>query len=136
MKTLKVMQFTGRLTADAEVRDVKNDRKVTAFTVAVNKRYKDKAGVKHEKTAFIRCAYWINPGLAIYLTKGAIVEINGLIEAEAWTDKTGKAQANLTCSVDTIKLYSTAGKAVPGEETKAEEVNAGGTPPDDDDLPF
>jgi len=130
------MQFTGRLIADAEVKDVKNDKKVTAFTVAVNKRYKNKAGEKQEKTAFIRCAYWTNPGLAIYLTKGAIVEINGLIEAEAWTDKTGKVQANLTCSVDTIKLYSTAGKAVPAEGPKAEKVNAGGTPPDDDDLPF
>jgi hypothetical protein len=64
------MQFTGRLTADAEIRDVKNDKKVTAFTVAVNKRYKNKAGEKQEKTSFIRGAYWINPGLAIYLTKG------------------------------------------------------------------
>ena len=133
------MQFTGRLTADAEVRDVKNDKKVTAFTVAVNKRYKNKAGEKQEKTSFIKCAYWINAGLAIYLTKGAIVEINGLIEAEAWTDKNGQAQANLTCSVDTIKLYSTAANANSSASTQAEQkvpVSSGGTPPDDDDLPF
>jgi len=74
IKPLNVMQFTGRITADAEVRNVKNDKKVTAFTVAVNKRYKNKAGEKQEKTSFIRCAYWINPGLATYLTKGAIVD--------------------------------------------------------------
>jgi single-strand DNA-binding protein len=130
------MQFTGRITADAEVKDVKNDKKVTAFTVAVNKRYKNKAGEKQEKTSFIRCAYWINAGLAIYLTKGAIVEINGLIEAEAWTDKQGKAQANLTCSVDNIKLYGSAANA--SASTKAEKVpvSSGGTPPGDDDLPF
>jgi len=133
------MQFTGRITADAEVRDVKNDKKVTAFTVAVNKRYKNKAGEKQEKTSFIRCAYWINAGLAIYLTKGAIVEINGLIEAEAWTDKNGQAQANLTCSVDNIKLYGTATNASDSakrQKAKPVSVSTGGTPPDDDDLPF
>ena len=134
------MQFTGRITADAEVRDVKNDKKVTAFTVAVNKRYKSKTGEKQEKTSFIRCSYWINAGLAIYLRKGAIVEINGLIEAEAWTDKYGQAQANLTCSVDNIKLYGTATHANASARSKEEKpvpVSTGsGTPPDDDDLPF
>lgn len=133
------MQFTGRITANAEVRDVRNDKKVTAFTVAVNKRYKDKSGAKHEKTAFIRCAYWINPGLAIYLAKGAIVEINGLIEAEAWTDKTGQAQANLTCSVDTIKLFSstsTKASAEAQEKTAKQKARSEGDAPDDDDLPF
>jgi len=134
------MQFTGRLTADAEVRDVKNDKKVTAFTVAVNKRYKNKAGEKQEKTSFIRCAYWLNAGLAIYLTKGAIVEINGLIEAEAWTDKNGQAQANLICSVDNIKLYGNATNANSSARSQEEErvpVSAGDeTPPDNDDLPF
>ena len=54
------MQFTGRVTSDAEVRTVKNDRKVTGFTVAVNKRWKDKSGEKHEKTVYVDCAYWIN----------------------------------------------------------------------------
>ncbi|WP_345953012.1 single-stranded DNA-binding protein [Mucilaginibacter sp. PAMB04168] len=134
------MQFTGRLTADAEVRQVKHDKKVTAFTVAVNKRYKTREGEKREKTSFIRCAYWVNPGLAIDLTKGAIVEVNGLIEAEAWTDKTGRIQASLTCSVDTVKLYSgTAAKTTASaqpEEEKSMPAASGGTPPEDDDLPF
>jgi len=134
------MQFTGRLTSDAEVRDVRNEKKVTAFIVAVNKRYKTREGEKREKTSFIRCAYWINPGLAIYLTKGAIVEINGLIEAEAWTDKTGNAQAGLTCSVDTIKLYGNAANANASARSQKEKQvpvsTGGGTPPDDDDLPF
>lgn len=80
---------------------------------------KNKAGEKQEKTAFIKCAYWINAGLAIYLTKGAIVEINGLIEAEALTDKNGQAQANLTCSVDNIKLYGNANSANSSASTQA-----------------
>jgi single-strand DNA-binding protein len=38
------MYFTGRLTADAVVRNVKGDRKVTGFNVAINDRFKTKDG--------------------------------------------------------------------------------------------
>jgi len=135
------MLFTGRLTANAEVRTVKNDKTVTNFTVALNKRYKTKSGEKQEKTAFIDCAYWVNAGLAEYLTKGAIVEISGWMEAQAWVNKNNEAQARLICSCDTIKLFSSPAKA----EEQAEATNtakakakqsAGTAGADDDDLPF
>jgi len=64
------MQFTGRLTADAVVRNVKGDRKVTGFNVAINDRFKTKDGEKREITTYVECSYWINPGLAEYLKKG------------------------------------------------------------------
>lgn len=138
------MQFTGRLTADAEVQTVNGDRKVTKFTVALNKRFKDRNGDKQEKTAFIRCAYWVNTGLAEYLTKGSVVEITGWVEAEAWLNKDDEPQAYLACNVDSIKLFGgntnpavekgdgTSGKAKKGKEKAA--VTAGA--PDEDDLPF
>ncbi|WEA01769.1 single-stranded DNA-binding protein [Mucilaginibacter sp. SJ] len=138
------MLFTGRITADAEVRTVKGDRTVTSFTVAVNKRFKNKAGEKQEKVSFIRCAYWINSGLAEYLTKGTIVEINGWMEAEAWKGNDGELHANLTCSVDNVKLFGgnnakpaeteKNAKAKTKEKAKPAAVAAGGE--DDDDLPF
>lgn len=128
------MLFTGRLTANAEVATVKGDKTVTNFTVALNQRFKTKAGEKREKTAFVDCAYWINPGLADYLIKGAVVEISGWIEAEAWNDREGVAHPRLVCNVDTIKLFSVAAKA----ETTAttEKAKAANTAADDDDLPF
>ena len=131
------MLFTGRITANAEVRTVKGDKQVTNFTVALNQRYKTKAGEKKEKTAYVNCSYWVNPGLAVYLTKGAIVEISGWVEAQTWENREGKIQADLVCSVDTIKLFgkTTAKPAETADEKKAEKKKAvaGG---DDDDLPF
>jgi len=131
------MLFTGRITANAEVRTVKGDKQVTNFTVALNQRYKTKAGEKKEKTAYVNCSYWVNPGLAVYLTKGAIVEISGWVEAQTWENRDGKIQADLVCSVDTIKLFgnTTAKPAETADEKKAEKKKAvaGG---DDDDLPF
>lgn len=132
------MLFTGRITADAEVRTVKGDKQVTNFTVALNQRYKTKAGEKKEKTAFVNCAYWVNPGLAVYLTKGAIVEISGWVEAQTWENRDGKVQADLICSVDNVKLF---GSTAPKTGDKPKEIKAAKketvtTGADDDDLPF
>lgn len=131
------MLFTGRLTADAEVKELKNDRKVTNFTVALNYTYKNKDGEKKEKAAFVDCAYWVNHGLAIYLTKGAIVEINGWMEAEAYLSNKDKLpKSRLVCSVDKIKLFATVGTAEQKAEAKPAAVAANGADSDDDDLPF
>jgi single-strand DNA-binding protein len=137
------MLFTGRVTGDAEVREVKNGKKVTNFTVALNKRWKDKEGETHEKTAFVDCAYWINSGVADYLTKGTIVEITGWMEARAWVSGNGDAKANLTCTVENIKLFgNTTAKAEPKERVAKEQPNRAPKPPvvpagmEEDDLPF
>jgi single-strand DNA-binding protein len=137
------MLFTGRVTAEAEVREVKNDKKVTNFTVALNKKWKDKDGETHEKTVFVDCAYWVNSGVAEFLAKGTIVEISGWMDARAWVSGNGDARANLTCTVEQIKLFgnpggkSTAKPAKP-TESKTGAPKAGNVPAgvEEDDLPF
>lgn len=132
------MLFTGRITANAEVATVKGDRKVTNFTVALNQRFKTKAGEKRERTAFVDCAYWVNSGLAEYLTKGAVVEVSGWIEAQVWTDRDGKAHPRLNCNADNIKLFSAAPKATEAPKATAKEKvkDMADADQDDDDLPF
>ncbi len=129
------MLFTGRITANAEVATVKGDKKVTNFTVALNQRFTTKAGEKWEKTAFVDCAYWMNPGLADYLRKGVVVEISGWVEAEAWNDREGVAHPRLVCNVDAIKLFTSGSKAEE-DVPKIRKQAAAGQTPDDDDLPF
>ncbi|NOW96001.1 single-stranded DNA-binding protein [Mucilaginibacter sp. SG564] len=128
------MLFTGRITANAQTRTVSGDKQVTNFTVALNQRYKTKAGEKKEKTAFVNCSYWVNPGLAVYLTKGAIVEISGWVEAQTWETREGKTLADLVCSVDTVKLFGSNGTKQSETTKDKKAVAAGGG--DDDDLPF
>ncbi|UOE52542.1 single-stranded DNA-binding protein [Mucilaginibacter sp. SMC90] len=133
------MLFTGRITADAQTRTVSGDKQVTNFTVALNQRYKTKAGEKKEKTAFVNCAYWVNPGLAVYLTKGAIVEISGWVEAQTWETREGKVQADLVCSVDNVKLFGSNGTKAedkPADKKKAAKKETAAAGADDDDLPF
>jgi single-strand DNA-binding protein len=139
------MLFTGRLTADAAVRDVGGNKKVTGFTVAINDSFTSK-GEKKEITTFIECSYWVNPGLAGYLSKGAVVEIFGRIEAKAWLNNENKPQPYLTCTVNDIRLFGISQKTevknegnVNGEKPEKATVKAAGTgneSSEDDDLPF
>ena len=132
------MLFTGRLTANAEVKAVKNDKQVINFTVAINQKWKNKQGEKKEKTTYVDCAYWRNSGIAEYLTKGAVVEISGWMEAQGYQSKNDGIKARLTCTCDTIKLFSLTAKSGQVSEAKPKKaVTAGANAnPDDDDLPF
>jgi single-strand DNA-binding protein len=130
------MLFTGRLTANATVNPVKGDKQVINFTVAINQQWKNKAGEKKERTAFIECAYWRNSGIAEYLTKGAVVEISGWMEAQAYQSTKEGLRARLLCTCDTMKLFSLIAKAEPKAGKQEAAANTTGAGADDDDLPF
>ena len=51
------MNIIGRLTRDAEVRTLNNDKQVVNFSVASNESYKNKQGERVEQTTYFDCAY-------------------------------------------------------------------------------
>lgn len=133
------MLFTGRLTGNAAIKTVKENKSLINFTVALNQKWKNKTGEKKEKTVFVDCAYWRNSGIAEYLSKGTVVEISGWMEAQAYQSKNDGLKARLICTCDTIKLFSlTARSAKPTESNVNKAVGAGasGSNDEDDDLPF
>ncbi|QJD96265.1 single-stranded DNA-binding protein [Mucilaginibacter robiniae] len=129
------MLFTGRLTGKAEVKTV-NDKSLINFTVAINEKWKNKAGEKKEKTVFVDCTYWRNTGLAEFLSKGAVVEILGWVEAQAYESQTKGLQSRLICTCDTIKLFSPMAKSAEPAGGKEKKAVTAGASQDDDDLPF
>jgi single-stranded DNA-binding protein len=50
------MELTGRLTADAQVSEVKGGKKVVNFSIAIDDSYKPKDGGRVELTTYIECA--------------------------------------------------------------------------------
>ncbi len=124
------MELTGRLTADAKLSTLKDERQVINFSIAINERYKSKSGEPKEVVTFINCAYWINPGIAPYLTKGTLVELFGRIGVNAWTNAEGEAKAALTFHVSNIKLHGKAKQQATAAE-KTTEIK-----PEKEDLPF
>ena len=127
------MELTGRLTTDAKVSTLKDERKVVNFSIVINDRYKPKGGEVKEITTFINCTYWANPGIAPYLTKGTLVELYGRIGVNAWTNAESEAKAALNFHVGNIKFHG--GTKTNEKDPQNTEV-AGPAQTAADDLPF
>ncbi len=122
------MVLIGRLTKDAVVAQLKDERKVVNFILAVNDYYKPKNSDKGvTTTTFISCGYWISSAIAHILKKGALVEITGRLMVNAYKDMQGEARGSLNCHVDSIKVHQQA--KVDQTKQKKEESAP-------DDLPF
>ncbi len=100
------MEIIGRITANAKIAETKAGKKVVNFSIAINDTYKSKEDNEVQKiVTYVNCSYWINSGVAAYLTKGTLVECAGRIGVNAWTGKDGDAKASLTFHVNNIKLH-------------------------------
>jgi single-strand DNA-binding protein len=127
------MEMTARLTGDAKLSTLKNDRQVVNFSVAIEDSYKAKGSNEPTKiVTYVQCDYWVNAGIARYLTKGTLVELQGRVGVNAYTGKDGEAKATLTFHVSSIKLHGKAGTK--DEVTVKENVAAILEPAED--LPF
>lgn len=126
------MTIVGRLTKDATVNVLKDERKVVNFSIAVNDHYTSK-GEKVKVTSFFNCAYWINEGIAAYLKKGALVQVECRVFATAFLGADGEAKASLNCHVNNVKIHGG-----PKEAELIEKSDEGITGGKDtaDDLPF
>jgi len=130
------MNITGRLTRDAEIKTLDDNRPVVNFSVAVNDNYKNKDGNRIEQTAFFDCSYWITPNVAKLLTKGSLVELTGRISLRAWTDNDGKARAGLNFHTSQIKFHGGGRKPETLQDTSQSQNRGFTENQTEDDLPF
>lgn len=82
----------GRLTADPELRTTPQGTNVTAFTIAVNRKF-SKDGEK--QADFLRCTAWRGQAEFIckYFKKGSMILVIGNIQTRSWEDRDGKKQS-------------------------------------------
>lgn len=130
------MEIVGRITKDAVVNQLKDDRKVVNFSIAVNDYYRPKNSAEGIKvTTYVNCAYWLSERIAERLTKGTLVEVNGRIHVNAYIGADGEAKASLNCHVNNIKIHSKGKQSSNSlEETAA--TTADNKEEVTDDLPF
>ncbi len=79
----------GNITRDLELRYIPGGQAVVEFSIAVNQRFKDKAGQSQEKTDFIPIVAWGKQAELIkqYLGKGSSVYVEGRLQQDSWEDK-------------------------------------------------
>lgn len=127
------MEILARLTGDAIVNTLQNEKQVVNFNVAINDSYRPKGSTEVTKTVtYVQCSYWINSTIAKYLTRGTLVELQGRIGVTGYIAKDGTAKGCLLFHVNSIKLHGKSNlnnqaQVVPIETPTMEPV---------DDLPF
>lgn len=123
-----------KITADAEVRKMKNNKELVLITVVVNDSYKPKNDEEQKFDEYFNCSYWLNTKVADHLPKGSIVTVTGRLYLNEYKGKDGNQYANLAVHVNHIKILVKCGnKAGATAAATMELVTAGST---DDDLPF
>lgn len=117
----------GRLVKDPELRSTTNGTAVTTFTVAIDRKGKEKV------TDFLPCVAWRQTAefVAKYFTKGRMILVVGEIQTREYTDKAGNKRTVTEIVVDEVSFC---GDKAPVEKQN----NPVNVWPDDDpeELPF
>ncbi|MNR20414.1 Single-stranded DNA-binding protein SsbB [compost metagenome] len=130
------MEITGRITKDAAVHKVADDKQVVNFSIAINDSYKPKGSTEYKEiVTYIDCSYWLNAKTADWLKKGALVQLFGRIGLSVYTSSEGKALGSLTFHINSLKILVFAKKAEAHQNTASPKAHQN-TSEQPDDLPF
>lgn len=82
----------GRLTADPQLRSTPNGAQVANFSLATNRVWTDKNGVKQESAEFHNVVVWGKQAevASRFLKKGGLVLVEGRLQTRDWEDKSGQ----------------------------------------------
>ena len=98
----KVM-LIGRSTTDVEVKRIETTgSSVVNFTLATNRKYKNKDGQMVEESEYHRCVAYGNAADVIgkYVTKGKRMYVEGRLRTRKWEDTTGQSKYSTEIIVD------------------------------------
>ncbi len=112
----KAMLF-GNITKDPEIRALPSGIKVASFGLATNRTYKDKNGVKQEKSDFHNIVVFGKQAELIgqYMKKGSSLYVEGRIESRSWDDASGQKKYRTEIIVENFQFGpKSAGSAASG----------------------
>ena len=135
----------GHVGNDCQTKTLEGGRVVTQFSVAHTESWKDNRGEKMERTVWFNCSYFTasTPGVAAYITKGALVCVTGKVSVRAYLDGRNQPAASLDLNIDKVGLLGSRRdnerntSPAPNPENGNDATTATTSPAaDGDDLPF
>lgn len=129
----------GRLTADPQLKSTPGGQSVGSFSVATSRYWKDKAGARQEKTDYHNIVVWGRQAeiASQFLTRGALVFIEGRIETRSWQDKQGVERKTTEIVCDRMQLGPrTTGNESGGFRPKTDTSSQSATQPLVEEIPI
>ena len=92
MTSINQVLLVGNLARDGEIRTMRDgETKLLNFSIATNRRYKDRNGDWKDAADYHRCVAWFpNDGLVEKMRKGAGVLVQGRLQTRSWEDAKGE----------------------------------------------
>jgi single-strand DNA-binding protein len=108
--------LVGRLTRDPELRTTSTGQTVASLSLATGHTWKDKAGVKQEKTEFHNIVLWgrLAEIAGQYLIKGQEAYFEGRLQTQKYTDKNGVERYKTEVVAENMQLGAKPRGAAPG----------------------
>ncbi|HEY7215537.1 MAG TPA: single-stranded DNA-binding protein [Thermoanaerobaculia bacterium] len=139
----------GNLGRDPEVRSTPSGQPVASFTLATNRRWKDKNGQRQEQTEWHSIVVWGKQAeiAGQYLTKGKQIYLEGRLQTRSWDDRqTGEKKYKTEIVCDNFQMLGSArggdfespgaGASAPAAGPSYDEGGGGFGEPEEDDIPF
>ena len=107
------VELVGRLTKEPEVKLTSNQTEYCNFTVAVDRKFKDKDGKR--QTDFIICVAWKQTATFIqkYFHTGSRIGLTGSIQTRTFEDNEGRTVFVTEVLVDDVEFVESASKTEP-----------------------
>lgn len=133
---INTVVLTGRLTANPEMKTTPNGTSVTAFSVAVERAYKDANGEK--QTDFINVVAWKGTAEFIYgyFHKGDMIGIVGNLQSRSYTDKNGNKRTAYEVVTQSAHFCGGKTESKPKDAADVDKPDFEEITMDDGDLPF
>ena len=140
---LNHVTVAGRLTHSPELRKTQSGLSVVSFSIACDDDLKDKT-TGERKTNFFNVAAWRHTAdfVTKYVSKGALVMIDGKLSQREWTGKDGSKKSSVEIIADNVYFAEkkrdsdSAVDAAKSVHTSTEPTPAVQEPDEDGDLPF
>lgn len=98
------VNLIGRLTKDPELKMTSGGQPMVRFTIAVNRDYKNKDGVR--EADFITCIAWRGQAesIAKYVRKGSLVGINGRLQTNRFEREDGTSVFTTDVAAESVQF--------------------------------
>ncbi|MDO8443836.1 MAG: single-stranded DNA-binding protein [Candidatus Azambacteria bacterium] len=106
----------GNLTRDPELRQTPSGQNVATFSIATNRAWTDKSGVKQTQVEFHNIVVWgrLAEIAHQYLAKGRLALVEGRMSTRTWQDPTGQKKSRTEIVAETMQLGPRPAVPVPG----------------------
>ena len=124
MSSLNKFMGIGRLVRNPEVVETKSDTVIVKFSIAINEKYKGE-----DKTEWVNVVCFGNAANYVreWVTKGALVYIEGKLQTSTWENKEGEKRSKVEVVAFTVQGLTK------GEEAQSEPVSE---PVEEQSMPF